>query len=113
MHSQARRRMLAFTAVAASLVLSATAAAGASLLLERPSYRMLGSLRQARLVRAYLTNPALRSFARTLASQDPKTDLFATLWDTNTGVLLSRHMFRDVLMDGVTKYKYRANLSKL
>jgi lysophospholipase L1-like esterase len=55
----------------------------------------------------------LRRFARTLAAQDPKTDLIATLWDTNTGVLLSRRMFQDVMMDGVRKYRYRPNLKKL
>jgi lysophospholipase L1-like esterase len=108
-----RRRILALAVVAASTALVSVAAIGIYMLLQRPSYRMLGSLRQVRLVRAYLTNHALRRFARTLAAQDPKTDLFATLWDTNTGVLLSRHMFHDVTMDGVTKYRYRSNLKKL
>ena len=104
---------MALAAVAASSALVSVAVVAGYMLMERPSYRMLGSLRQVRLVRAYLTNPSLRRFARTLAVQDPKTDLFATLWDTNTGVLLSRRMFHDVTMDGVTKYRYRANLKKL
>lgn len=104
---------MALAAVAASTALVSVAVVAGYMLLERPSYRMLGSLRQMRLVRAYLTNSSLRRFARTLAAQDPKTDLFATLWDTNTGVLLSRRMFHDVTMDGVTKYRYRPNLKKL
>jgi len=113
MEAASRRRIMALAAVAASAALALVAVAGTYMLMERPSYRMLGSLRQVRLVRAYLTNPSLRRFARALAVQDPKTDLFSTLWDTNTGVLLSRHMFHEVMMDGVTKYRYRSNLQKL
>lgn len=74
---------MALAAAAASSALVSVAVVAGYMLLARPSYRMLGSLRQMRLVRAYLTNPSLRRFARTLAAQDPKTDLFATLWDTN------------------------------
>ena len=108
-----RRRAFAIAAVALSTALVSAAAVGAYMLLERPSYRMLGSLRQADLVRAYLLNPRLRRFARTLAAQDPKTDLFATLWDTNTGVLLSRRMYRDVMMNGVPRFTYKPDLKKL
>jgi len=86
---------------------------GIYLLTERPSYRRLGSLRQARLVRAYLSNAALRRFATTLEAQDPRADLFTTLWDIDTGVLLSRHMFRSVTMDGASKYMYKPYLKKL
>jgi lysophospholipase L1-like esterase len=86
---------------------------GGFLLVERPTYRMLGSLRQINLVRAYLFNAKIRRFARTLREQDPRTDLFATLWDTSTGVLLSRHLYRSVMMDGVQKYAYEPNLNKL
>src|SRR4051812_42208534 len=104
------RRGFIIAAVVLFTVLVSAAGVGAYLLLERPSYRMLGSLRQAGLVRAYLLNPRLRRFARTLAAQDPKTDLFATLWDTNTGVLLSRRMYRQVTMDGATRYRYKPDL---
>ena len=96
-----------------STLLVSAAAIGAYMLFERPSYRMLGSLRQAELVRAYLLNPRLRHFARTLAAQDPKTDLIATLWDTNTGVLLSRRMYSQVTMEGLTRYRYKPGLKKL
>ena len=106
-------RAPAVAAVALSTALASSAALGIYLLLERPSYRMLGSLRQVGLVQAYLLHPSLRRFARTLAAQDPKTDVFATLWDTSTGVLLSRRMYRDVMMDGVLKYRYKPNLKKL
>ena len=108
-----RRRVLIVATVVTAVAVASTAALGVYMLLERPSYRLLGSLRQAGLVRAYLLHPSLRRFARTLAAQDPKTDLFATLWDTNTGVLLSRRMYEDVAMDGVTGYRYRPNLKKL
>ena len=107
------RRAFAIAAVVVSTVLVSAAAVGVYMLLERPSYRMLGSLRQAGLVRAYLLTPPLRRFARTLAAQDPKTDLFATLWDTNAGVLLSRGMYREVTMDGLPRYRYRPDLKKL
>ena len=113
MSPQRRTRIFAIVAVIVSAALATCAALAIYLLVGRPSYRMLGSLRQARLVRAYLLNPSLRRFARTLAAQDPKTDLFATLWDIDTGVLLSRHMYRSVTMDGASKYMYKPNLKKL
>ena len=108
-----RRRILILATVLTSMTVALAVSAGVYMLLERPSYRLLGSLRQAGLVRAYLLNPALRRFARTLAAQDPKTDLIATLWDTNTGVFLSRRMYREVTMDGVLKYAYKPGLHKL
>jgi lysophospholipase L1-like esterase len=108
-----RRSLFAILAVAISATLVTTAGFGVYLLAERPSYRRLGSLRQARLVRAYLFNPGLRRFARTLEAQDPRADLFTTLWDIDTGVLLSRHMFRTVIMDGAAKYMYKPHLKKL
>jgi lysophospholipase L1-like esterase len=108
-----RRRILILAAVLTSTTIALAVTGGVYMLLERPSYRMLGSLRQAGLVRAYLMNPGLRRFARTLAAQDPKTDLFATLWDTNTGVVLSRRMYREVTMDGALKYAYAPGLHKL
>jgi len=108
-----RLRIFAIVAVVVSTIVVSSASAGIYLLVERPTYRMLGSLRQARLVRAYLFNPSLRRFARTLAAQDPKTDLFATLWDVDTGVLLSRHLYRSVAMDGAAKYMYKPSLKKL
>jgi lysophospholipase L1-like esterase len=108
-----RRRFLVLAAVLASTTIALTVAGGVYMLLERPSYRMLGSLRQAGLVRAYLLNPGLRRFARALAAQDPRTDLFATLWDTNTGVVLSRRLYREVMMDGALRYAYRPGLHKL
>jgi lysophospholipase L1-like esterase len=106
-------RLYRVAAVTISVAVASGAVLAAYMLLERPSYRMLGSLRQIGLVRAYLFNPGLRGFARAVARQDPKTDLFATLWDTNTGVLLSRRMFREVTMDGERRYAYRPNLKKL
>jgi lysophospholipase L1-like esterase len=74
---------------------------------------MLGSLRHLSLVRAYLFTPKLRRLAGALREQDPRTDLFKTMWDTNVGALLSRRMFREVDMDGVQKYAYKPNLRKL
>ena len=47
------RRAFAIAAVVMSTVLVSAAAIGVYMLLERPSYRMLGSLRQADLVRAF------------------------------------------------------------
>ncbi len=74
---------------------------------------MLGSLRNVALARAYLLNPKVRRFAAALREQDPRTDAFRTMWDTNVGALLSRRMFREVDMDGVQKYAYRPNLRKI
>jgi hypothetical protein len=108
-----RRSLFALAALVLSTTLATAAGLGIYLLAERPSYRRLGSLRQARLVRAYLLNPGLRRFARTLAAQDPRADLFTTLWDIDTGVLLSRHMYRSITMDGAPKYMYKPNLKKI
>ena len=108
-----RRSLFAVLAILISTTLVTCVGLGLYLLAERPSYRKLGSLRQARLVRAYLFNAGLRRFARTLEAQDPRADLFTTLWDIDTGVLLSRHMFRSVIMDGAPKYMYKPYLKKL
>jgi lysophospholipase L1-like esterase len=106
-------RVFAVIAVVVSTITVSSALAGIYLLVERPNYRRLGSLREAKLVRAYLFNAGLRRLAKTLEVQDPRADLFATLWDTDTGVLLSRHMFRSVIMDGAPKYMYKPFLKKL
>jgi hypothetical protein len=114
MSSQRRTpRIFVIIAVVVSTIAASTALAGIYLLVERPNYRRLGSLREAKLVRAYLFNPGLRRLARTLEAQEPRADLFATLWDIDTGVLLSRHMFRSVIMDGAPKYMYKPFLKKL
>ena len=100
-------------AIVASTMLVSSVSVGTYLLVESPGDKVLGNLRRAHLVRAYLLNPNLRQFARTLEAQDPRTDLIATLWDTNRGALLSRRLYRSVTMDGAPKYMYKANLKKL
>ena len=107
------RRLFAAVAVLISLAGTAAVCTAGYLLVERPRLRLLGSLRQVSLVRAYLFNPKVRRFASALREQDPRTDVFKTMWDTNAGALLSHRMFREVDMDGVPKYAYKPNLRKL
>jgi len=107
------RRLFAATTVALALVGASAVCTAAYLIAEGPRLRMLGSLRDLPLVRWYLVDPKIRRFAAALHEDDPRTDVFRTLWDTNTGVLLSRRMFREVDMDGVPKYAYKPNLKKL
>jgi len=101
------------TVLLSTLAVAAVCTAGAFLLLERPSYRLLGGVRHARFVWAYLFDPKVRRLARALRESEPRTDLFKTMWDTNAGALLSRRMFREVEMDGRQKYGYKPNLQKL
>lgn len=96
-----------------STLATAAVCAAIFLLLERPSYRLLDSMRHARFVRAYLFDPKVRRLAQALRQGDPRTNLFKTMWDTNAGVMLSRQMFREVDMDGVPRYEYKPNLRKL
>ena len=107
------RRLFAAAVILISLAGAAAVGTAGYLLVERPRVHMLGGLRQLSLVRAYLFNPKVRRFAAALHAQDPHTDVFKTMWDTNAGALLSRRMFRELDMDGVQKYAYKPNIRKL
>ena len=107
------RRLFAAGAVLLSLAGAAAICTAGYLYAERSRVHMLGGMRRISLVRAYLFNPNVRRFARVLQEHDPRADLFATIWDTNLGVSLSRKMFREVDMDGVRKYRYKPGLRKL
>jgi lysophospholipase L1-like esterase len=72
-----------------------------------------GGLRNPGLVRVYLTDTAFRHFVRVVEREDDHTDLFASMMDAGAGVMLSRHLFREVLMDGAPRYMYQPNLRKL
>jgi len=107
------RRLFAIATVLLSTCVASAVGVGGYRLVERSSYRLLGTFRQLDLMRAYLRDARIRRFARALHDTDPRTALFSTQWDTNWGVLLSRHMYQTVTMDGVQKYAYRPNLKKL
>jgi len=69
---------------------------------------------QAEFVRAYVFNPGFRRLATAIADQRAaESGVFATVWDTSEGVLLSRRLFTPVDMFGVPKYRYKSNLRKL
>lgn len=108
-----KKQIFVIVTILLSTLAVAAICTAAFFLLERPTYRLLGGLRQVRFVRAYLFDRKVRRLARALRRGDPRTDLFKTMWDTNSGVMLSRQMFREVDMDGVQKYEYKPNLHKL
>ena len=103
------RRVFAVAAVLMSLVSAATCFTLGCLLLQGPRF----SLRRLSLVPAYLISPDVRQFASALQAEDPRVQVFSTIWDTNEGVALSRRMFRDVDMDGHPGYRYKPGLRKL
>ena len=107
------RRLFAAGAILLSLAGAAAICTAGYLYAQRSRFHMLGGMRRISLVRAYLFNPAVRQFAQVLQEQDPRADLFRTIWDTNVGVSLSRRMFREVDMDGVRKFRYKPGLHKL
>jgi lysophospholipase L1-like esterase len=108
-----KRQIFVIAAVLLSTITVAVICTAGFFLVERPSYRLLGSLRHVRFVRAYLFDRKVRRLARALQDSDPRTDVFKTIWDSNVGVLLSRQMFLELEMDGVQKYAYRPDLHKL
>jgi len=106
------RRLFAAAAVVLALV-TAISVCAVAFFVVRPRFLRLGNLRDTTLLRVYLTDPRIRELAAALQEGDPRKDVLKTIWDTNQGVLLSRRMFRDVDMDGVPKYGYKPNISKL
>ena len=65
-------------------------------------------------VRAYLFDWKFRRLVEVMDQDGAQSDdVFATVWDTSEGTLLSRKMFRPVEMYGVQKYMYNPNLVKL
>jgi lysophospholipase L1-like esterase len=107
------RRFFAAATVALAIAGASGICAAAYLIVQRPRLGRLGGLRNLSLVRAYLFDPRIRHLAAALQEDDPRSDVFKTMWDTNTGVLLSRRLFREVDMDGVPKYAYKPNVKKL
>lgn len=65
-------------------------------------------------VRAYLFDPKFRRLVELMDEEDSlQDDVFASVWDTSEGVLLSRKLFHPVEMYGVQKYMYNPGLKKL
>ncbi len=58
-------------------------------------YSMLRYLFRFDQVRAYAFDPKYRRLVDLLADQHNPEDRFATVWDSNTGALLSRRMYPD------------------
>ena len=73
----------------------------------------LGGIRHLNLLRVYLFNPRVRNFVNTLDSYRDTSGGFATLWDTDYGVILSRRLFQPIKRDGVLGYAYKPNLQKI
>jgi hypothetical protein len=65
-------------------------------------------------VRAYLFDGKFRQLVELMDEEESlQDDVFATVWDTSEGVLLSRKMFHEVEMYGAHKYMYNPGLRKL
>jgi hypothetical protein len=65
-------------------------------------------------VRAYLFDWRFRRLVELMDEEDGQyDDVFASVWDTSEGTLLSRKMFHPVPMYGVQKFMYNPGLVKL
>jgi hypothetical protein len=65
-------------------------------------------------VRAYLFDWKFRRLVELMDEEDSQyDDVFASVWDTSEGTLLSKKMFHPVEMYGVQKYMYNPGLTKL
>jgi len=65
-------------------------------------------------IRAYLFDRRFRQLVSLMDIEDAQyDDVFASVWDTSEGTLLSKKMFHPVEMYGVQKYMYNPGLRKL
>lgn len=113
-----RRLRLLFILVATTLsVAAAVLAAGGIYLFGFRHYHVenLALLRRFDVVRGLVFDPKFRRLVQLVEEQrtERERDLFATVWDTNVGVALSKKFFRPVNMFGTVKYAYKPNLQKV
>jgi lysophospholipase L1-like esterase len=117
MPSPQARRSIFVLCTAAILLLAAVLSFGFYLFAVKHYHvSMLRYLFRFRAVSAYLFDPKVRRLVDLVEDQETaeeKGGTFATVWDTNEGVLLSRKLFREVEMYGVRKYMYHPYLKKL
>ena len=65
-------------------------------------------------IRSYLFDWKFRRLVELMDQEDGQgDDVFASIWDTSEGTLLSRKMFHPVEMYGLQKYMYNSGLVRL
>ena len=101
------------TVVGAMLIALVVLAAMTAFAVEQRRLEPLGGIRHLNLLRVYLFNPRVRNFVNTLDSYRDTSGGFATLWDTDYGVILSRRLFQPIKRDGVLGYAYKPNVQKI
>lgn len=110
----ARRRPV-FVAGALAIVVLAVGLMGAGYVVgvKHAHWPMIRPLMRVPLVRMYLFDPPLRHLLQVIADQDEDQGVFASVWDTNHGALMSKRLYQSVDMYSVRKYRYKPNLKKL
>ena len=113
--TQIKRALFVASACALATALATTLAAGFYLFgVKHFHYTAVRPIFHVSLVRAYLFDARFRRLVDLMNEEDAQQDdVFASVWDTSQGTLLSREMFHPVEMYGVQKYMYNPGLVKL
>lgn len=104
-----------FIAGACAIVVVAVGLMGAGYLagVKHAHWPMIRPLLRIPVVRGYLLDPPLEHLLQVIADQDADEGVFASVWDTNSGALMSKRLYRSVEMYSVAKYMYKPDLRKL
>ena len=110
-----KRAAFAAAAVVSSVVLGTAVAGGAYLFgVKHYHYSAVRPIFHAGFIRSYLFDERFRRLVALMDQEDGQyDDVFASIWDTSEGTLLSRKMFHPVEMYGQQKYMYNPGLVKL
>jgi hypothetical protein len=113
--TQFKKALFVATACALATALATTLVAGVYLFgVKHLHYTAVRPIFHLSSVRSYLFDARFRRFVELTNEEDAQQDdVFASIWDTSVGTLLSRQMFHPVEMYGVQKYMYNPGLVKL
>ena len=110
-----QRAAFAVSACALGAMLAGTLAGAAYLFgVKHYRYTALRPIFHVGFIRSYLFDWRFRRLVALMDQEhDQEVDVFASIWDTSEGTLLSKKMFHPVEMYGMQKYMYNPGLVKL
>ena len=113
--SRLQRAVFAASACAFGAVLAGALGGAAYLFgVKHYHYTAVRPIFQVGFIRAYLFDWKFRRLVALMDEEDAQyDDVFASIWDTSEGTLLSRKMFHPVEMYGQQKYMYNPGLAKV